>query len=105
MKKILIFIFACFAFVSCEEAGTTSKCLDGTELNLPDELKGLKVYSVSTDNGTIKVAILDSTVNSATYAVGKSRESVIIVNRLEDSREIHGEIISETDSIIVIHKN
>jgi hypothetical protein len=106
MKTLFLFLFASLFLSSCTDAGVTRTHLDGTEENLPDELKGLKVYRVSTGGGDyVKVAILNSEVNSLTYRDGKHDETTIIVNGSAKSREIYGEIISETDSIIVIHKN
>ena len=106
MKTLFLFLFVSLFLSSCDDAGVTHTTLDGTERDLPDELKGLKLYEVSTSGGDyVKVAILDSMVNSLTYRVRKHNETTIIVNGLAKSREIHGEIISETDSIIVIHKN
>jgi hypothetical protein len=56
---------------SCEKGRTTQR-LYCNENKLPPELKGLKVYCVSTSIlGDVKVAVLDNQVNSLTYSVGK----------------------------------
>lgn len=80
-KKILICLIALITF-GCDEPGTTSQRLIGNELNLPDELKGLKIYSVSTGQGAyVKVALLDKQINSINYVEGKTHEDVILLQR------------------------
>lgn len=103
----MIILALCSLFSSCEDKGTTRMSLNGTEQNLPDELKGLKVYTVSTSNqgGYIRVAVLNNQINSITYPVGKFQATTIIVGSGKEQRLINAkEIISETDSIIVIKK-
>lgn len=92
-------------FTSCSDPGVTTKKLDGNEMNLPDELKGLKVYSVSTGDGNyVKVAILDNKVNSLTYKVSKHQETTLILNKETNSIiEVKG-ILMENDSIIIFRK-
>ena len=103
--KILIIVLSLFVLLGCDEPGVTSKELTGYEEELPLELRGLKVYTVSTgDMGYVKVAILSNQINSLTYSVGKSTQTTIIVNNGGFDRVIKGTIISETDSIIVIKK-
>jgi len=103
--KIVIIATALFFMVGCDEPGVTSKSLTGYEEELPFELRGLKVYTVSTgDMSYVKVAILSNQINSLTYSVGKSTQTTIIVNNGSFDRVIKGTIISETDSIIVIKK-
>ena len=107
MKKILTILF-CIALltISCEDKGVTYQPLTGDETNLPPELKGLKVYTVSTGNGNwVKVAVLNNQAISTTYKSGKHQQSVILVNK-ETPRTINVEsVISENDSIIVIKKS
>ncbi len=108
MKKIsiiLIIIFVMFSSCSQPQPGTTEYRLTGNESNLPEELKGLRVYRVATGYGNfINVAVLNNNVNSTTYKVGKHSQSTVIVNP-QTSRTIEvKEIISETDSIIVCKK-
>lgn len=85
MKKFKISAIAlmiAISFYSCDEAGTTMRRLNGNEANLPDELKGLKIYKVTTNNGgEVAVALLDNKVNSLTYQDGKVKKCTIIVNK------------------------
>ena len=107
MKKILTILF-CIALltISCEDKGVTHQPLTGDETNLPAELKGLKVYTVSTGSGNyVKVGILNNQAISTTYQSGKHQQSVILVNK-GTPRTINVEsIISENDSIVVIKKS
>lgn len=92
-------------FTSCESAGVTSQKLNGDEQELPVELKGLKIYSVSTGNGTyVKVAVLDDKINSTTYSVGKFQESTLIVNKRDSKIIPVSQILVENDSLIVCKK-
>lgn len=109
MKKITLItlIAVCFLFTaSCQEAGTTSKQLTGLEQNLPEELKGLKVYWVWTGKSSgVNVAILDNKINSLTYSEGKSTTSTILLQKEEDNKLIKvKQIIMENDSLIVCRK-
>jgi len=105
LKTLLIFIISCFLFTSCDDVGTSTKKLHGDELDLPDELKGLKVYDVFIGGENfVKVVILDDKVNSTTHQVGKSQQSNIIINK-QNKRMIEvTEILVENDSIIVCKK-
>jgi hypothetical protein len=91
---------------SCFEAGTTSTTLTGNEQNLPEELKGLKIYTVSTgDLSSVKVGVIDNAkTTSLTYSEGKYQESFILVEKNTGRTIPIGEIISENDSIIVCKK-
>lgn len=106
--KILMILLLLVTITSCVEKGVTTQKLTGDEQNLPDELKGLKIYSVSTGGGDwIKVAVLNNQINALSYSEGKYSEHVIIVENKDsyDERIIEvEEIISETDDIIVIKK-
>ena len=109
MKNRILFaviIFISFFALSCE-SGTTSIQLKGDETLLPEELKGLRVYSVATENwGSVRVAVLNGEVNSLTYPVGKTTQTTIVVNKDRyNERLIEAEeVLSETDDIIVIRK-
>jgi hypothetical protein len=82
----LLYVIGIIILISCAGKGTTTEKLSGDEANLPEELKGLKVYKVSTGNGKyVNVAILNSTVNSFTYPVGKHTESTIMVKSKDDN--------------------
>jgi len=102
MKKILTIFILLLTLTSCEDKGVTQQRLTGDESNLPDELKGLKVYRVSCGLGEyVKVAVLNNQVISTT---GKTTQSILI--NKETPRTIMVEsIISENDSIVVIKKS
>jgi hypothetical protein len=106
MKKILLALILLLTLTSCEDKGLTRQTLTGDESTLPAELKGLKVYTVSTGSGNyVKVAVLNNQAISTTYKSGKHQQSVILVNK-ETERTINVEsIISENDSILVIKKS
>ncbi len=104
-KIITLIAIIAIVFTSCEEAGTTSKKLNGYEQDLPAELKGLKIYRVSTGAiSYVNVAILDNGVNSVTYPVGKTQETTIIVNKQNGKLIEVSEILVENDSVIVCRK-
>lgn len=103
----IIMITAIIIALSGCVKGSATQRLSGDEPALPQELKGLKVYTVHTGGiGEIKVAILNGEVNSLTYPVGKTEETTIVINKGHyDERVIEAEeILSETDEIIVIKK-
>ena len=102
----LILLVVAITLSSCYEAGTTSTELIGNEQNLPEELKGLKIYTVSTGKlGSVKVGLLDNArTTSLTYSEGKYQESFILVEKNTGRSIPVGEIISENDSIIVCKK-
>lgn len=111
MKFLLPFIILllCSILSSCDDAGTTTQHTTGQEEKLPPELKGLKIYSVSTGDGYVKVAVMGDQVNSVNYtqSSGKfmthystimlSLDSTIAVIRVK-------EVLLENDSIIVCRK-
>jgi hypothetical protein len=106
MKKLLL-IVCLFIAISCAKPGVTQTSLTGVEQQLPEELKGLKVYTVSLGDGEyVKVAILNNEINSATYQEGKTTQTTIIINKGEyNEKTIYGkEILAETKDIIVIKK-
>jgi hypothetical protein len=109
MKKILTILILALTLTSCEDKGLTRQTLTGDESTLPAELKGLKIYTVSTGEGNyVKVGILNNQAISTTYQSGKHQQSVILVNKENSTsdRTINVEsIISENDSIIVIRKS
>jgi hypothetical protein len=77
-KTILSLLVLSTILVSCKDAGTTEVRLSGTEVNLPAELKGLKIYSVATGYGnTIKVAVFEGNVVGTNYPVGKHRGNCV----------------------------
>lgn len=106
MKLKLSFIgLAIISLTSCSDAGTTQLQLNGNESNLPDELKGLKVYSVATDGGHyVQVAVLDNQINSTTYKVGKQNQSLVIINKGDNKLIEVSSILMENDSLIICRK-
>lgn len=102
----LLAILCCVLFFSsCDNAGVTQQRLNGNEQDLPPELKGLKVYSVSVGSGSfVKVAVLDNKVNSTAYQVGKVQESLIVVDNSTGKQIKVSQILSENDSVIVCRK-
>lgn len=107
MKNFLIpiILIASILLTSCQDKGETSIYLSGNENTLPDELKGLKVYNVSTGSGSyVKVAILDGQVNSTTHKVGKVFESTIILNRQNGQTIEVSQVIMENDSLVICRK-
>jgi len=108
LVAIIIYVISAVIFTSCDDVGTTSKKLNGDEQNLPDELKGLKIYSVSTGGGDyVKVAVLDGKTNSTTYQVGKLQESTLIVNLDKQNGKLIevSQILVENDSLIICKKS
>lgn len=111
MRKILIFLLLIVA-MSCEDSGTALVRLNGNESKLPPELKGLKVYTVYVEGGeTVRVALLNNKVNSLTYYQGSdgtntNNHTVIMIDgNSSETKIIHAkQILSETDSIIVLKK-
>lgn len=97
-------------FFTCSDPGTTETLLDGETLqNLPENLKGLKVYNVSLGEGSsIMVAVLEGKMNSIQYKSGKFSKDVIILEDSWDSSEKREipvkKIVMENDSIIVAEK-
>ena len=103
--KLSIIALAIVGLTSCSDAGTTQIQLNGDESNLPDELKGLKVYSVATDGGHyVQVAVLDNQINSTTYKVGKHTESLVIVNKQDNKLIEVSSVLMENDSLIICRK-
>ena len=109
MKKTLVTLMglSLALLIGCEDKGVSRESLIGNEIQLPPELKGLKIYDVSIGSGNyVKVAIMDNKAISTTYAVGKHQQSMIIIDKNNQERKIGFEsIISENDSIMVIKKS
>ena len=93
--------------ISCSDPGTTRIRVHGTEPALPEELKGLKIYSVSEGNGrNIKVAVFQGQVVGTTYQNGKYQYDAVNIYKSDGSIRAYPEsnIIIENDSILVIRK-
>lgn len=114
MKKTFKIISYCICFTillnlqSCsyKEPGVTYSKLNGDEQNLPNELKGLKIYNVSLGSGEyVNVAVMNDEINSSTYKAGKSQYTTIIVdNNKNDKIKKVKEILMENDSMIMFRK-
>lgn len=105
MKKILLFTLLSLSLYSCNDLGDTRQNISGDEEKLPEELKGLKIYSVAdSPMSTVKVAVLNNQINSLTYPVGKMQESVIMVNKATNKIYEISEVLMENDSIMVVKK-
>jgi hypothetical protein len=102
---LILLVFA-ITLNSCHEAGTSTTSLHGSEQTLPDELKGLKIYTVSTGGlSYVQVGVLDNArTTSLSHSEGKHHESFILVEKNTGRTIPVGEIISENDSIIVCKK-
>jgi len=104
----IIFIASFIILISsCAEKGTTHQKLNGDEATLPDELKGLKVFTVATGDGNyVKVAVLNGQVNSLTYPVDKYQQTTIVLNKDRyNERTIEADkILFENDEMILIKK-
>jgi hypothetical protein len=105
MKKIILILMMGVMLSSCNEKGVTMVNISGDENGLPDELKGLKIYTVSNGGvGSVKVAVIDDQVNSLTYHEGKQDKTTIIVDKTKTRLIEVGDIMMENDSMITFKK-
>lgn len=106
LATIVAYVMSVIIFTSCDDVGVTTKKLNGDEQNLPAELKGLKIYSVSTGDGSyVKVGVLDGKINSTNYQEGEDiQESVVIINKKDCSLIQVSQILFENDSLIICRK-
>lgn len=103
--KFLIGMVFVVGLTACGHTGETIVRLNGNEAALPAELRGLKVYRVQLEGGNwCRVAVLNGTVNSVTHTTGKLLTTTIIINGNTSRTITAKQILSETDSIIVIKK-
>ena len=103
MKQITIALTTLIT-ISCQQPGTTSMLLND-HTNLPNELKGLKIYEVSVGNGRyVKVAVLNNTLNSLSYIDGKVDKSVMLVNKESNKVVSVSAVLMENDSLIICKK-
>ena len=103
MKKLITLITIILTITSCSDPGSTRVTLNGNESTLPDELKGLKVYNVATDNlGYVKVAVLNNQINSTTY----TKQTTLIINNNQTTPKVIQvkNVIMENDSLIICRK-
>lgn len=108
MRKIIINLFLTILvaglLVSCGVPGTSNQTLNGNEQYLPEELKGLKVYSICTSEGYINVALFNGNVNSIMQQSGKTQVNTILLNNSNNKIIPIDKIILENDSIVVASK-
>ena len=105
MKLKLMIIALVIGVTSCDDPGYTRLRLQGDEKNLPEELKGLKVYTVAIDKGKyIEVAVMNDKVNSTTYQSGKSTQSIVILNKQGNKLIEVSSVLMENDSLIICRK-
>lgn len=109
MKRIILLLsIASFLLISCSDPGTTDIRVHGNEPALPDELKGLKIYSVSDGYGSrIKVAVFKGQVVGEEYRSGKYSYDAVNIYKQDGSvsrKYPESNIIIENDSILVIRK-
>jgi hypothetical protein len=103
MKKIILVLLA-VSFTSCvKEVEVVQRKIDSKE-NLPEELKGLKVYTVGTDYGIVQVATLNGNVNSTNYQSGKTNHSTLIINNSTPRVIEVSSVVMENDSLIICRK-
>lgn len=94
---------------SCWSKGDTEVKLSGNE-NLPEEIRGLRVYRVNIDNlNRVYVGVLKGhETTSLTYPDGKTESTLILVTdkkRNSPQRVVfYKELIMENDSILIIRK-
>lgn len=105
----LLSVLCAMILTGCLGKGETRGKLNGTEENLPEHLKGLKVDCIGIGGGNyIYVGTLPNRETvSLSYPEGKTKEHVIIVlpdNNCNERTITAKEIIMENDSMILIKK-
>lgn len=101
-----LLVLCALLLAACAPVGETRQKLSGFEQNLPDEIKGLKVYRVIVDdaNNYVYVGILNNQINSVSGYNGKTLTSTILVNpNNQDVIQIK-QVLVNNDSIIVCRK-
>jgi hypothetical protein len=105
MKKFLMILMVGVFLSSCEQEGVTRVRLNGNENELPGELKGLKVYSVSIGGGDyVRVAVIGDQVNSVTHHENKQDKTTIILDKRKQRMIEVKNVVMENDSMIVCRK-
>lgn len=101
MKKAILLAVLLW---SCDEPRPAQERVVSHPQSLPKELEGLKIYWVPYSDGFmgggVYVATMNGHVNSATYQVGKSIQSTIVVSNTLRL----GAVLMENDSMIVFKK-
>lgn len=109
MKKLLAILFlVSVVTISCSDPGTTEIRVHGNEPALPEELKGLKIYSVSDGHGSkIKVAVFKGQVVGEKYRNGKYSYDAVNIYKQDGSVSRgypESNILLENDSILILRK-
>lgn len=111
MLKIFMVVFFTTLLVSCEKQGDSELLMDGknSSLNLPEDLKGLKVYKVCVGlDEYIKVAVLNGEVKSVNELAGKTYRNTIILTKEESEERFFmipiDKILLENDTVIMARK-
>lgn len=112
MKNLIAAILVVMAIViaSCNTPGQSTQHLTGNEQNLPDELKGLKVYTVATGElNTIQIAVLKGQVIATQESDGEDVQNTAIIRTGNSVNSntitvLKSAIILENDSIIIVRK-
>jgi hypothetical protein len=109
MKKLLAILFiVSIVTISCSDPGTTEIRVHGNEPALPEELKGLKIYSVSDGYGSrIKVAVFKGQVVGEEYRSGKYSYDAVNIYKQDGSISRgypESNILLENDSILILRK-
>lgn len=104
MKNYKVFILFLFLLISCSRKGSYDVIINGDEPNLPEELKGVKVYDVSTGLiSHVNIAVLNNS-SSIRYG-GKVKENTITIYSKNKNEFIEvKEKLLENDSIIIFRK-
>ena len=111
MLKLFTIVIFTALLVSCGKQGDTQLLMEDkiTSSNLPEDLKGLKVYKVFTGfDDCIKVAVINNKVSSVTYHEGKTEQSILVLAKEESEERFYmipiEEIIIENDTMIMARK-
>lgn len=102
MKKIslLLALLALLLAAACSNPRETSVENEELQSNLPQELKGLKVYTVYLKDGNyIKIAVLNNNIVATDQQNGEVRNQNAIINQTDLNK-----VIFENDSIMIIRK-
>jgi len=97
MKKIFTYILL-LSLISCNDSGVSKIPLSGNEENVPEEIKGIKVFKVALSDGDfIKVVVLENDLDKSISTKSSNKNTILIAKKKY-------KIISENDSILVLKK-
>jgi hypothetical protein len=110
MFKLILLSIVLSLLLSCKNPETTKLLMDGkNNPNLPEELKGLKVYKVYLNSGNpIKVAVLNGQIKSVSETSGKVLRQTMVLTKEESKDCVYmipiQDILLENDTIITARK-